>query len=116
MTVKSLRSGKVILLIILLLFLITSLTRFLPIDFWQHNERNSKKYGRLGNNKFSMGVRKTTLSERIPAEQVYTSLANSLSELQKLRDNSNMPQVLLDLWESKFNRWLSNLSTTTEEV
>jgi len=60
--------------------------------------------------------RKTTISERIPSEQVYTSLANSLSELQKLRDNSNMPQVLLDLWESKFNRWLSNLSTTTEEV
>ena len=60
--------------------------------------------------------RKTTISEQISAEQVYTSLANSLSELQKLRGNSNMPQVLLELWESKFNRWLSNLSTTTEEV
>jgi len=56
------------------------------------------------------------MSGKIPAEQVYTRLSQALNELQGLRNNSSIPEALLDVWENKFNRWLSELSNISEKV
>jgi len=50
------------------------------------------------------------MSGKIPAEQVHTRLSQALNELQGLRNNSSIPEALLDIWENKFNCWLSELS------
>jgi hypothetical protein len=57
--------------------------------------------------------RKSTMSEKIPAEKVHTRLNDAFNELQSLRNNPSIPQELLDVWENKFNRWLADIN---EEV
>jgi len=56
------------------------------------------------------------MSGKIPAEQVHERLSKALDELQGLRNNPSIPETLLDVWETKFNRWLSELSNISEEV
>ncbi|CAG8648710.1 6454_t:CDS:2, partial [Paraglomus brasilianum] len=55
------------------------------------------------------------MSGKIPAEQAHTRLSKALDELQGLRNNLSIPEALLDVWETKFNRWLSELSNINEE-
>jgi len=57
--------------------------------------------------------RKTTMSGKIPAEQIHTRLNDAFNELQDLRNYSSIPQELLDVWENKFKRWLADIN---EEV
>ena len=56
------------------------------------------------------------MSGKISTDQVHSRLMASLNKLQSLRENTSIPQDLLDLWESKFDNWISEFSDVTEEV
>jgi len=116
LTVKSLRSGKVLFFfiavalrpiidIIFSLKTFGSTTRQIVDDWEEINSRWESSFGR-----------KATMSGKISAEQVHTRLSQALNELQGLRNNSSIPEALFDVWENKFNRWLSELSNINKEV
>jgi hypothetical protein len=60
--------------------------------------------------------RRQTMSGKLAEDQVLPKLNQSLEKLKKLRGNDDYPQVLLDIWEEKFRRWLAEAVDSTDEV
>lgn len=60
--------------------------------------------------------RRQTISGKLPEDEVAPKLIQSLEKLKELRDNNKYPQAILDLWEEKFRRWLSDITNSTNEV
>jgi hypothetical protein len=60
--------------------------------------------------------RRQTISGKLPEDEVIPKLTNSLEKLKELRGNNNYPQAILDLWEEKFKRWLSEATGSMNEV
>jgi hypothetical protein len=60
--------------------------------------------------------RRETISGKLPEDEVAPKLIQSLEKLKELRDNNKYPQAILDLWEEKFRRWLSDITNSTNEV
>ena len=60
--------------------------------------------------------RRQTISGKLPEDEVAPKLIQSLEKLKELRDNNKYPQTILDLWEEKFRRWLSDITNSTNEV
>jgi hypothetical protein len=56
------------------------------------------------------------MSGKLAEDQVLPKLNQSLEKLKKLRGNDDYPQVLLDIWEEKFRRWLAEAVDSTDEV
>lgn len=57
--------------------------------------------------------RRQTISGKLPEDEVAPKLTQSLEKLKELRGNNEYPEAILDLWEEKFRRWLSEI---TDEV
>jgi len=60
--------------------------------------------------------RRQTISGKLPEDEVAPKLIQSLEKLKELRDNNKYPQAILDLWEEKYRRWLSDITNSTNEV
>ena len=60
--------------------------------------------------------RRQTISGKLPEDEVAPKLIQSLEKLKEFRDNNKYPQAILDLWEEKFRRWLSDITNSTNEV
>ena len=60
--------------------------------------------------------RQQTISGKLAEDQVVSKLSQSLEKLKRLRGIDDYPQVLLDIWEEKFRRWLAEAVDLTNEV